>query len=573
MRFAGLCGDFGHRVGDQFGGAHALVGDAVDEAGVGAVFEQSAHQVRQQVFVAADRRVHAAGRVELVGGHHVGVQIGAHAVQALEFVMRAAAPAQLRGHVMHGGDGVGVVAGEHRVQQIAGFEHAPRAGQIAHVGVGLAGEHRVAGQAIDLRALDLGVPVGALDQTHRHRPADLARQRHDGVDHERCAPQIRLHREAIAVPAGQTGIGVNLGDQVEAQFQAIGFLGIDGEADALFARQLRQFEHARCQLAAHAGALGVLVARMQRGQLHRNAGRGEQDGERAAGADGADRHAVAVEVARGISGGERGLAEHVEGIAVGRVFALARALERVLDGAPHHELVAHDAHRLAHREPDHRLAGAAHQPAQCADHVAARFIGQIDHMPGQHQAPGGGVDEQRIALAQMRVPVGLAELVADQAVGGAGVGDAQQRFGHAHQQHAFLGAEVVLAHEGFDRALLQGAGAHRADQAHGGGLDRGADGFAQGGITQQFGDVFVFVAQPGLGDALALWVVGRSKLGRKNGGHGGRLHGLGAGCQCSRQRRAAKAICFRRQSGQEEKRGNSHALSSSQHSWCVAAVG
>ncbi len=60
-----------------------------------------------------------------------------------------------------------------------------------------------------------------------------------------------------------------------------------------------------------------------------------------------------------------------------------------------------------------------------------------------------------------RLPVGLAELVADQLVGGVRVGDAQQRFGHAHQQHAFLAAEVVLAHEGFDRALVAGRGRAR----------------------------------------------------------------------------------------------------------------
>ncbi len=54
------------------------------------------------------------------------------------------------------------------------------------------------------------------------------------------------------------------------------------------------------------------------------------------------------------------------------------------------------------------------------------------------------------------------ELVADQLVGGVLVGNAQQRFGHAHQQHAFLAAEVVLAHEGFDRRPWSARGAHAA---------------------------------------------------------------------------------------------------------------
>src|SRR3546814_459475 len=78
-------------------------------------------------------------------------------------------------------------------------------------------------------------------------------------------------------------------------------------------------------------------------------------------ADGADRHAVAVEVAGGVAGGERGFAEHVVGIAIVGVFTLARALECVFDRPSHHELVAHDAHRLAHRKADHRLTGKADQ--------------------------------------------------------------------------------------------------------------------------------------------------------------------------------------------------------------------
>ena len=55
------------RVADQVVDGDVLVGDAVDEAGVGAVLEQAAHQVRQQVLVRADRRVHAARHVEAIG--------------------------------------------------------------------------------------------------------------------------------------------------------------------------------------------------------------------------------------------------------------------------------------------------------------------------------------------------------------------------------------------------------------------------------------------------------------------------------------------------------------------------
>ena len=62
---------------------------------------------------------------------------------------------------------------------------------------------------------------------------------------------------------------------------------------------------------------------------------------------------------------------------------------------------------------------------------------------------------------------GVGGLVADQLVGGVLVGDAQQRLGHAHQQHAFLAAQVVLAHEGFYGGLVTGANAHATHQIGG----------------------------------------------------------------------------------------------------------
>ncbi len=69
---------------------------------------------------------------------------------------------------------------------------------------------------------------------------------------------------------------------------------------------------------------------------------------------------------------------------------------------------------------------------------------------GQHQPPGRRIDQQRRALSEVLLPVAARELVADQPVGGLGVRDAQQRFGDAHQQHAFLRRQVVLLQERFD---------------------------------------------------------------------------------------------------------------------------
>ena len=53
------------RIGDDLLDRRFLVDDAVDEGGVGAVLEQAPHQIGEQVLVAADRRIDAAGQAEL----------------------------------------------------------------------------------------------------------------------------------------------------------------------------------------------------------------------------------------------------------------------------------------------------------------------------------------------------------------------------------------------------------------------------------------------------------------------------------------------------------------------------
>ncbi len=282
------------------------------------------------------------------------------------------------------------------------------------------------------------------------------------------------------------------GDDVERKFEPVGFFGIDGEADAVLLRQLRQFEQLRRQFGMHARALGDFVARMQCRELDRDARRIEHVGERSARAERGDRVLVRLEIALAVGRGQRAFAEHVVGIAVGAVFLFVRAVERFLDRAAHDELMAHDAHRLAHRETDHRFARAADQALERAGEIALGFIGQIDQFAGQHQTPGARVDEQRIALAQMRFPVRLAELVGDELVGRGLVRNAQQRFGHAHQQHAFLARQIVLAHERFDRRLLVRLGAHARDEFAGARQHQIALCGGQCGLVEQLVDRFRF---------------------------------------------------------------------------------
>ena len=56
------------------------------------------------------------------------------------------------------------------------------------------------------------------------------------------------------------------------------------------------------------------------------------------------------------------------------------------------------------------------------------------------------------ACAHMRAPVALADLVADQRVARRAIGNAQQRFGEAHQRDAFLAGQRELVDQPFDAA-------------------------------------------------------------------------------------------------------------------------
>jgi hypothetical protein len=93
-------------------------------------------------------------------------------------------------------------------------------------------------------------------------------------------------------------------------------------------------------------------------------------------------------------------------------------------------------------------------------------------LAGDDEAPGGGVDEKRAPAANMGLPVAAGDLVADQRVAGGGVGNAQQRFGKAHQRHALMAGERIFLHQTFDAGAL-GLGAQCLDQFTG----RVANGF------------------------------------------------------------------------------------------------
>ncbi len=255
-------------VGDDVVHRRALVDDAIDEGGVGAVFEQSPYQVGQQIFVTAHRRVDAAGERLTVGCDDLFVERLAHAVQTLELVILTFAR-----HLHDGCQGMGVVGGELGEEGVPVGENAPRAGDVGHVRRRLAREHGVAVVPAFLGELYFRVPVGALGEPQHQTPAVAPRQLREPVDGRVGALLIGLQRKPEALPAFQRVIGKHLLDNVEGKLQTLGFLRIHGEADVHLPGMDGQCHQSRYQLRQGAFALREFVAWMQGGELHRYAGR------------------------------------------------------------------------------------------------------------------------------------------------------------------------------------------------------------------------------------------------------------------------------------------------------------
>ena len=97
----------------------------------------------------------------------------------------------------------------------------------------------------------------------------------------------------------------------------------------------------------------------------------------------------------------------------------------------------------------------------------------------------------------MALPVALADLVGNQAVGGGGVGDAQQGFCQAHQRNAFFRGQRKLVHQRVDAGR---AGAFFAHARHQAVRQRGGVGGGNGALRQQPFDGRGFVAAVGGSD-------------------------------------------------------------------------
>ena len=133
----------------------------------------------------------------------------------------------------------------------------------------LVGEHRVVRQAQLLGAFDLGVPIGAFDQTAHQAYLVFAGQRGDVGDQLQRAGLIGLHSQAKTAP-----IGVVLGHfghqhlkQLQRQLQPIHLFGVHRQVDVGGRRALAQAPHAGNQLGHDPRAVGIFITRVQCAQF------------------------------------------------------------------------------------------------------------------------------------------------------------------------------------------------------------------------------------------------------------------------------------------------------------------
>ena len=236
--------DIGRAPQQRFG-RHGIIGGDRDERGIGAVLQQPPHQIGQQIAVTADRRIGPAGQLWAILAQ-LRIERFAHAVQALELESGFAAC-----EFQNGRDRERIVGRKLRENPAAQRQQLLRAGHVVEVGHRLAGEHRIVVKPALLRALDLGVPIGALDEAHHHPPVQRSRQLRDVIDHGSRALLVRLDRKPKTVPACERSVSERRRDHLQRQFQPVGLLGIDGEIQVAGLGAAREIDQPRHQFRHH----------------------------------------------------------------------------------------------------------------------------------------------------------------------------------------------------------------------------------------------------------------------------------------------------------------------------------
>ena len=139
----------GNRIGRQLANRHFGIGHAIDETGIGTVFEQATHEIGQQILVLPDRGVYANRSAPVaLQPAEFGVNVLSHAMKTLKLVIVAAV---FSGQSLDRADSVGVMGREGGADAILRVKQSLGAGEIGYVGPQLAREYRVVGIAADLR--------------------------------------------------------------------------------------------------------------------------------------------------------------------------------------------------------------------------------------------------------------------------------------------------------------------------------------------------------------------------------------------------------------------------------------
>ncbi len=175
-----------------------------------------------------------------------------------------------------------------------------------------------------------------------------------------------------------------------------------------------------------------------------------------------DRVFIRLVVLLRIMCGQRCFAQHVVRITIAARFVVTAVGECVVDGLAGHELVAEHAHCEIDTLANQRFATLRDQPGH--GRCQALFAIGRYQLAGDQQAPCCRIDEQRWRLAQMPAPVALADLIGDQAVGRLMIGNAQQRFGQAHQCNTLFGRQRKFMHQRIDTGCARAFGAHGVNQ-------------------------------------------------------------------------------------------------------------
>ncbi len=218
------------------------VGGAGDKGGIGAILDQPAHEIGQQFMMRPHRRIDPARNAR--SPSQSLVQRFAHAMQALKLVILPRAGAN-----NNGGGGQGVMGGELRKKRRGG-KQGLGAGQIIEIGHGFPRKYREIGQSALLRALDLAVPIGALDQPHHKTPV-VARP--PAPRHGRSPPAPASGKLVPPIPARPNRarrVGGDAAEQVQRKLQAVRLFRIDGQPEIGMLRKPRQLEQTRRQFFA-----------------------------------------------------------------------------------------------------------------------------------------------------------------------------------------------------------------------------------------------------------------------------------------------------------------------------------